>query len=437
VPGELTIRADWERLDAGSPEERACFAALNIAFDDVQLAEGSDAYVNRIRSGPMLSAYHLAQWVAWNWWRLRWEPRSNASDWAFAHHLTTIGEGYVWPYITVSSDGELVRLVAKPTRERAGTPFRYINDFAGIVKARQFESAVDEFVEQVCGQLRAESIPSTNLDHIWAEVREERRDPEIARHRKLEALLGRDPDETDEATIGGLVADSAALGELGVNEIAAEHAHGGELLTAEAVRSIAERNGFDASPRDVIRLMPGAALPRADEVPAWRLGAEAAVALREQQGLGAAPISDSRLADFAAVQRGVLTSREPGPSMSFALDQGPATGRVVLRSRWGTGRRFELARLLGDRIVRPANGRFFPATRAYTYRQKMQRSFAAEFLSPFAAVDEQLGGDYSLENQQDVAEHFSVSELTIRTLLLNHRRIEREDFDGDVGLAGA
>ena len=67
----------------------------------------------------------------------------------------------------------------------------------------------------------------------------------------------------------------------------------------------------------------------------------------------------------------------------------------------------------------------------------MQRSFAAELLSPFESVDDMLSGDYSMENQQDVAEHFHVSELTIRTLLVNHRRLQREDLDEDFDVATA
>jgi hypothetical protein len=124
-----------------------------------------------------------------------------------------------------------------------------------------------------------------------------------------------------------------------------------------------------------------------------------------------------------------------GPKISFALDEGVNSGRVVLRSKWVTGRRFDLARLLGDRLVPWGSGRLFPATRAHTYRQKMQRSFAAEFLSPFEAVDEFLAGDYSMENQHEAAEQFEVSELTIRTLLVNHRRIEPEELAADFDVA--
>jgi Zn-dependent peptidase ImmA (M78 family) len=76
-----------------------------------------------------------------------------------------------------------------------------------------------------------------------------------------------------------------------------------------------------------------------------------------------------------------------------------------------------------------AGGALHPATRAHTYRQKTQRSFAAEFLSPFEAVDEMLANDYSIERQQEVAEHFDVSPMTIDTLLKNHGWIECEEWD--------
>ncbi len=130
-----------------------------------------------------------------------------------------------------------------------------------------------------------------------------------------------------------------------------------------------------------------------------------------------------------------MCDTRPGPKMSCTHTRNETESRVVLRSRWPTGRRFELARLLADRIVASPHGRLHAATRAYTYRQKMQRSFAAELLSPFEAVDQMLAGDYSGEAQQDVAEHFQVSELTIRILLVNHHRLEREELDEDLGAA--
>jgi hypothetical protein len=435
VPGELMITADWERLDEGPPEERACFAAVGIYCGDLCLTEGHDSYVKRLRPGPLVSAYHLAEWLAWNWWRLRWEPgriRMAAGDWPFAHRVATIGGGYVWPNITIFSDGERTAMIAKPTSERANTPFRYVSDVAAVVPSRNFEVALDQFIEQVRGQLRGERVAETNLDRIWNDVREERCEADTTLQRKIEALLGQEPGEGDESAIEQLIEDGRALGGAAMNEIAADHPRGGALLTADVLRDIAESRGFDASPRDAISLKPGTNLPRAAEVPAWRLGAFAARGLREQEQLGSKKIENVTLAKLAGIQPEALADRTADTQISFALDRGPANSRVVLRSKWQTGRRFELARLLAERIVNPTGGRLFPATRAYTYRQKMQRSFAAELLAPFEAVDEMLDGDYSPESQQDVAEHFGVSEMTICTLLVNHHRVAREELDGEV-----
>ena len=76
-----------------------------------------------------------------------------------------------------------------------------------------------------------------------------------------------------------------------------------------------------------------------------------------------------------------------------------------------------------------------PATRTYTYRQKLQRAFAGEFLCPFEALANMLHGDFSVEAMEDAADHFNVSERTIRTHLANHGLIDREELVGDFDFA--
>ena len=170
----LRIVADWERLDIGSAEERACFAAIGIQQGNVWLTEAEDAFVHRVRGKVHLSGYRLAEWLAWNWWRLRWEPRRRSPDWAMAHRLSTIGGGYVWPNVTITSDGERIAVIAQPTRTNPAEPLRYIADEAAIVPADGFEATVDAFLEQVRGQLKAEGVRGTNLDAVWCEVLQER-----------------------------------------------------------------------------------------------------------------------------------------------------------------------------------------------------------------------------------------------------------------------
>lgn len=429
----LEITADWESLAEGMPEERACFAELSIRCHGICLTVGHDSFVNRTRQAPYLSAYHLAEWLAWNWWRLRWEPRppsSPPSDWAFAHCLANIGEGYVWPNITIFSDGERTALIAKPNQERPETPFRYISDQAAVVPAKHFEAEVDAFINQVQGQLRAEGLQETNLDRIWQDVWSERRDQDMTLRRKFEALLGHDPDEADQSVVERLIQDADVMGRAAMTEIAAGHAPDGGVMTAVHLEEAARTRGFDSSPGNAVRLATGFAGLRSDQAPAWRVGAEMARWLRQQERLGDSLITNDILAGMAGVDSRILDRQADSLPLSFALDA-RGSSRVVLRSKWATGRRFELARLLGDRLATQPATSLFPATRAYTFRQKVQRAFAAEFLSPFEAVKEMLAGDYSTEALQDAAQNFDVSDLTIRTLLVNHRLIECEELDDE------
>jgi len=64
--------------------------------------------------------------------------------------------------------------------------------------------------------------------------------------------------------------------------------------------------------------------------------------------------------------------------------------KVDLNKPWATGRRFALARLVGDHLYAHAADRVLPATDAGTARQKFQRAFAQALLCPFDTLRERL-----------------------------------------------
>ena len=427
----LTISAEWERLDEGAAEERACFAAIGIWSNDISLTPGHDSFVNVVRKTPYLSGYHLAEWITWNWWRLRWEPRTTASDWAFAHRLSTIGGGYVWPDITIFSDGERTALVPRPTAERPSTAYRYIGDFAAVLRSREYVAAVDRFIESIRGRLRAEGVAETNLDVLWRDLTKERQDPTIAQRRKFEALLGREPDAADDEVLRQLETDSKELGQSASYELAAHHDGQAELLKAETLKEQAARHGFNVDIRDSYRRPSNRNHIDREEISAWNLGALIAASVRNDAGMMSGPVDDAKLLQLMGMKSGALDDDATDSRIAFLLDQDGNRRRIVFRSKWRTGRRFELARLLGDLLLTDENDRLYPATRARTYRQKAQRSFAAELLSPFNEIEHELGGDLSDEAQQEIAEHFDVSPLVVRTLLVNHGRLDRAELEED------
>ena len=431
---ELT--AEWEALNEGSPEEVACFAQVRIAMNGVLLSEGHDPFVGRVRKASLLSAYPLAEWLAWNWWRLRWEPSGRGHGWRFAHAMATIGEGYVWPNLTIFPDGERVTISTRPTNPMDEFAVRYINEYVGAISAAEFEGGVGRFIEQVLGQLDAEGVRDTNLHSIWTDLELERRDGELSRYRQIEAMLGYDADEGPEILIRRLLDDEASIGVAAARELAAEIAKGGSTLAAAQLIDLAHRSGTPTDLRNAIRLTDYVTTARGD-TPAWLVGQRAARAVRHQIGNDNDPLSNQHLAELIAVSPEVLVPAGSAP-LSFSFRDDPSRANIVLRSRWETGRRFDLARLIGDVVASGDSGPLNPATHAATYRQKMQRAFAAELLSPFEAVEDMMAGDYSDEQQEEVAERFSVSPLTIRTMLVNHRKLEWDgianDADFEVGM---
>ncbi|MBW6510616.1 MAG: hypothetical protein K0A93_00685 [Desulfuromonadaceae bacterium] len=430
---ELNIFMSWERLEEGSQAEKSCFGQLNIAHRSRYLSEGIDGYVNRLRNGPLVSGYHFAQWIAWNWWRLVSEPKplKLTPEWGFAHSLSSIGEGYIWPRITIFSDRERTVLLAKPTQPEVFTPFRFTADMVTVIPTSQFEAAIDKYIAQILGQLRSEGVTNTSLDNIWEEVLLERKEPDTALIRRLEALLGVEPGELDDTGTKQIWLDAFSLGHDAIFEIAAGHKNHG-VLTSEQIENLAKTYGRDTKQSDYVRLSQFDHSQRAS-MPAWKCGVDAAASLREQERLGQGPLSNDKLAEMCATTVTVLNDATDNVDFAFSMDDiAGSVGKVVLRSKWEAGRRFELARLLGDRLTNCLDERLLPATRSYTYRQKLQRAFAAELLCPYGSLIEKLDGDFSGDAREDAAHYFNVSERTVTTLLVNHRDLDQdylEDID--------
>ena len=204
MTSKLKITLEPMTLDAGSDEEKAAFGQLQIKAGGRILTAGADFSGNepRYRPGPHISGYHLAEWLIWNWWRLRWEPQPDGQcqvnhEWQLAHCLATVGEGYAWPNITISTRGQWTTLVSRPSQAGASSLFRYSEAGAAVVPSADLESAIDEFAAFIVNRMDAAGLRDTNLHLLRQDLQSERNDPEKTRFRRLEARLGYDPDEPD------------------------------------------------------------------------------------------------------------------------------------------------------------------------------------------------------------------------------------------------
>lgn len=425
MPEELEFSLAPERLDEGSSEEQAAFGMFTIRANGLPLTEGLDHFIQALRPGPLVSGYHAAEWFAWNWWRLLHEPyRQGSPAWGAAHRLPAIGAGYVWPNVEIRSDGRRAVIIARPSSRPDAKPFRFMgSSVPWLGPCSVLETALDAFVTSIVARLRERKVTGTNLDRLWSELGAERRNPETARRRRLEALMGLDPDDATDPLLASLLADTTTLGVEGVEEVAADATNGKPMRAAD-FRQMAQNASLRAHRPDAVRLSAAALTAARREELAWKQGKQAAVRLRRQERFGDAPIQTQRLLEMLGAT-GEPEAAAP-TSLSFLLDRGKQDAAIILRSPHATGQRFDLARLLGDQLLFGRDAPLLPATRAYTFRQKAQRSFAAELLSPFETVELMLAGDFSDEAIERVADHFEVSTRTVSTLLVNHGKLDRE-----------
>jgi hypothetical protein len=382
----------------------------------------------------------LASWFASNWWRLRWEPEKKAAvsnpqslDWELSHALAASGGGYVWPPVTFSSDGYHLFVQCEGREnavDEALSPVRYLNSFDDIIDASSFEAGVFRFIEQVLARLDVRGLRQTALHQLWSDIRAERKSRTLESKRRLEALLGIDPDEADDL-IEGLVQWQRKVGAQALEEFAVA---GGK---SEVERILKVTLAAEKSVHTFSRLTDYGKIKDslADKgsfstsVP-WKLGKETAYTVREIWGLGRGPVQNPVLADRLHLDESIFSRAHSDIPVAVAI-RGPQEEqlKLLLKSTHPNRQRFDLARLIGDHVRIDAGDTWKPATHSMTARQKFQRAFAAEFLCPSDELydrykDTRLDIDDVDETALEIAAEYGVSQQLVLNHLANREVID-------------
>lgn len=422
------FRVDWlERLH-GSPAERETFGELEIRWGGVALTELLDLSAATVRSTTRVSMLHLGIWLMANWWRLRWEPLPPKidPDWRMAHEIGGAGGGFVWPALQFASDGETIGLSLHDTMSDR-PPVRYLRNTEGTISATTFERAVDDLMSLLLARLSSRRVDAADLAEGWRSVLAERRDPMAGARRRREALLGFDPDAIDVDDLSAIVSAGTWMGEAALEE------------TMAAARAPAIRNTIEYL-RDK-SLEPGsnldlAALEGVCRVwrdghhrftRPWERGAALAGLARREVGLSSdEPVSSERISELVGYD--VMADQPTSGPLGAGFRSPDAPNRVKFHGirRHPNSRRFEAARLLAEALDGPPADAVLPITDASTARQKVQRSFAQEFLCPTEGLVRLL----PLPNPSDsdiegAADHYGVSAFTVRSALVNRGLVDR------------
>lgn len=431
MSGRFNIDFDWLSRDTGSPEERATFAEVRLNVDGRSLIDLEDLRAKTVRSEMRISAYHLALWLAANWWRLHHEPERRTCDWRLSHCMAAAGGGYAWPNLTFNGDGQFMTVQTVASKPGLIEPVRYLTESISQIPVESFTGEIDAFVAAVIERLNALGHDDNDLTRLWNEVCEERRSARLVAWRRLEAILGCDPGDAADEMMRRLGEEADRVGIFAVEEVAAA-APGGVFEVLDVFQR-------ELRPRAMPVRIPHQELVRQKWMTRidphalpWQSAEVAARLVRDAWGLHPGRLDDEALIDTFSLQGTIFFDQPETVGSAFGagfrdVDKEPGEIGVFLNRRPGTGRRFAFARLIADHLFfAPPQDRLLPASEAATSRQKFQRAFAQEFLCPFVALMEFFGSDHPTDDRIEMAaEHFVVSPLLVKTTLVNRGVLDR------------
>ncbi|ATJ84471.1 ImmA/IrrE family metallo-endopeptidase [Halomonas beimenensis] len=419
----IDISAHWCHADEANEGTNPTLAEWRLSINDQIATTLIELGTGKLRDHLLAPMDIFAEWIAINWWRLRWEPAITSShDWKMSHFLPSIGNGIAWPNVSIASDGDFVHFRSRPTRSQgSGMPVKFVSHFDEWVPAEAFEQGIDKFMSKVTTHL-LHSKYREDVAKLWDEIIEERNDTNLSTWRRLEALLGYDPDQAPDEIISSLINRFNELGKESINEVAAEGRSQSLSLLKKLEVEINNGTKGKLPPDDKSLKTAIEKIPKNQAV--WRRASDAAALARKQWRLGNGPISDNQLLELLQLPRHVLGSNSHDSHLSVGL-RTDENLRISLGGKRLEGRRFALARVLADNLISSPSDHLLPITRSGTSRQRFQRAFAQEFLCPFSSIKEEIGDEPSNEDFiEDISDKYGVSPMTVEHLLINRGIIQ-------------
>ena len=322
-------------------------ADLEVSVGGHCATELHDDVAKTVRRSARLSAFHLAEWFAVNWWRLIWEPNTNDVSWRMSHQVGGAGGGYLWPDLSFSSDWDTITVNSRQTESSSAEPIRYLKDFRVSIPIVEFQRGVDEFLNGTIARLADTANTETELSALWRAVMRERRDQDGSRWRQLEACMGYDPDEGPPDLLHSLLRAIDTYGEGAVREIASAC----RKDSVSQIDSLAEEaNAGDVrvliSSYDELRSK--IALETDPSHRPWVRASQAARIARQSWCLDG-PVSASKFADLFAISKSEICDytsvRSRSVAAGFRDADDPATMSIGWNIRSPASRRFWLTRV--------------------------------------------------------------------------------------------
>ena len=420
----MDFEITWIEGENTDPLHAKTAAELKIVVDDNTLTSVCDKRSQTIRDKIRVPLYPLAEWFAFNWWRIHKEtyPDSGplSQELLLAHSMASVGGGFVWPALEFYSDDQFMTVRFRKTGAEMWESVKYETESLNRrVKVKEFDKAVAGLIDLTVQRLHDLDIRDAPLTAVWSDVLAEMLDPDVRTWRETEARLGYDPDEAPENLIRIIENFSTEVGKNSAEEILPV-LKPNETKTIKALHDLSSTPGLKAK----LQIENDNLYKAAKRLPPWKAGRKLARDVRNHIGMSSGPVDDSNFAEILGARLKDFQSIKPvsdniGISLGVKNGSANSMGLHFRRDR-RTGQRFEAARFIADHLISHAEDKWLPLTDQATFRQKVQRAFAAEFLMPVEDLEDFMSDDFSDSKIKVAALRFAVSPLTVRSHLANH-----------------
>ena len=363
--------------------------------------------------------YHLAEWIALNWWALLYEPKkgdgSDPDEYRHRHWLGTARNGFALPDLWITPAGPRIEITAEEQYLRSARA----TFLAGTACTADRDSVCAQLtflVEDVLGRMAAAGASGTIAEEAWALVQATEPDQEM--YCRLIGSLGLSPYDDNGQVDHILEAVSEVLHPNVLADLcqavdSSSLRHVSDIVT-RVVPSLTNGRTIDLSILNEISV-PVDAAPKP-----WRRGVDAAnrvrghlrVSARDPRGVEAffdalhLDTSASIQLPLAAADNGRVTAaiqRSSDPEMRVALIESGEAQR-----RFTATRAVFLGWLEGGSTSRLVTG-------AKTRDQQASRAFAAEMLAPHAYIKARAGGRTLRSRRVDeIADELGTSSAVVR-----------------------
>ena len=432
---KLQFTYEWNSYDDARTEVGETTARVGIFLGDYCLTKNEDIWSKTIRNEMHVSLYPLAMWFAFSWWRLNYEVlpgnyrKIPSHDWRMSHEMAAANMGFVWPSVMFSADSENIQIWAQASQDNREESVRFLNGLPHVqsVPKEQFEQEISSLIRDVLARLYEIGCPNSELATLWGYISEDLKNPIELRKRRLEAELGFDPESCPDELIAMAIDLEEIIGVSAFSELTGAYGEQKESRIS-AMQELVESVGIVGEPDDILDF----SIENTEREP-WEVAVSAARELRRKVGDPLGALDNSILHDLLGLSEAGLRGWNPGhrPKASVAGTENGRRMKFIPRKTHPISQRFELARFVGDytRSKKANTHPWLVSADLATERQKFQRAFAAEFLCPINALVNYIGDDFSETALEDAATHFSVSEKTVDSLLMNNGYLPRNTQD--------